>query len=302
MLTMSEISLDRKISKKCNETIVVSGSARSGTTILAKIIHSFKDVELLIEPPMLFSMFATISSIDEKYWRLLYETYLYEEFLINALSGRSINCNYLDDSSIYKVKSQELIEKRLNRSLRKTEAENMVQKCTIAYKMPDIVPFLPKLQDYYPGTKFIIMLREAPDVFNSLLEKKWFSDKSLNEENLIWPSYFVNQKRVPSWVNINDREEWIEMDELHRIAYYYIRVSEPVERLSGSIRVKYSELVKHPETTVKRVAEKLTLVWGEKTDEIIRTIKRRRKDVDRNIINKLKSPLREQVEYYSSIS
>tara|TARA_B100001964_G_C14005167_1_gene496800 strand:- start:312 stop:818 length:507 start_codon:yes stop_codon:yes gene_type:complete len=168
--------------------------------------------------------------------------------------------------------------------------------------MPDIVPFLPKLQDYYPGTKFIIMLREAPDVFNSLLEKKWFSDKSLNEENLIWPSYFVNQKRVPSWVNINDREEWIEMDELHRIAYYYIRVSEPVERLSGSIRVKYSELVKHPETTVKRVAEKLTLVWGEKTDEIIRTIKRRRKDVDRNIINKLKSPLREQVEYYSSIS
>ena len=111
---MTHFQLAPEISEKCNNAVLISGSARSGTTILSKILHSFKNVELVYEPPVLFSLFALLPEIEEKQWRLLYETYLYEEFFINALSGRSVNCNRKDDSSIFLVKDKEELDKRLN--------------------------------------------------------------------------------------------------------------------------------------------------------------------------------------------
>lgn len=300
---MSQVRLDIRISQKCNEAIVISGSSRSGTTIFGKILHSFEYVEYAYEPPMLFSLFALMQHLDEDHWKLLYETYLYEEFLMNALAGRSLNCNQADDSSIYNVKPVRLIEERLNKSLRKVDAELLAQKAHIVYKIPDVVPFLPHLKKYYPGINVIVLVRKAPYVFYSILEKGWFNDRSLREENLIWPNRYLNGVRIPFWVDPNDDEWWVEMDELHRVAYYYVRVNQAVKDIPGSIIVKYRDLVEKPETTVRLVADRLSLRWGDKTGQILSTVSDRRKDVDgSSIIQQLKPDLRGQVEYYSSIS
>ena len=64
-----------------------------------------------------------IEQLESNQWKFLYETYLYEEFLIPALAGRNINCNRQDDSSIYRVKTQTEIETRLNQSHSKSQAE-----------------------------------------------------------------------------------------------------------------------------------------------------------------------------------
>lgn len=299
---MSEIGLDRKISEKCNNAILISGSARSGTTIFGKILHTFQNVEYVHEPPMLFSLFALIGKLCGNEWKLLYETYLYEEFLMSSLAGRGLNCNRIDDSSIYNVKPVSLIEERLNKTLRKIDTEAMAQNSQIVYKMPDIVPFLSRLKYYYPKTRIVIILRKAPEVFNSLLEKGWFSDSALRDMNLIWPNRMLNGIRIPFWVGINDDEEWVEMDELHRIAYYYINVNSPVEKLQGCIKIKYDDLVEDPYATVKAVSDELGILWGEKTGEIINTVKRTQKDRDYTILNELRPDMREKVDYYSSIS
>jgi len=294
--------LDDYISKKCGTAIAVSGSARSGTTIIGKIIHTFQDVEYVHEPPMLFSLFGLISEMDENQWRLLYETYLYEEFLMNALAGRSLNCNRADDSSIYNVKSQKWIEERQNKSLRKMDAELLAHNSRISYKMPDVVPYLPLLKKYYPGTKIIMMLREAPDVFSSLLEKGWFKDETLREKNIIWPNRFLKNMRIPFWVDPAHDETWVEMDELHRIAYYYIRVNQSVEKLTDCIKIKYRDLVKDPRETVQALAKELNIRWGEKTDDVLNGVSRRRAIADDRILKNLEAKTREQVEYFSSIS
>jgi hypothetical protein len=301
-MKMSEVSLDGRISEKCNNAILISGSARSGTTIFGKILHTFHDVEYIYEPPMLFSLFALIEKLCSSEWKLLYETYLYEEFLMNSLAGRGLNCNRIDDSSIYNVKPVSLIEERLNRTLRKIDADVMAQNSRIIYKMPDIVPFLRQLKDYYPKTRLIIMLRKAPDVFSSLLEKGWFSNTSLRDKNLIWPNRMLKGMRIPFWVEIKDSEEWIEMDELHRVAYYYITVNSPVEKLQDCIKVKYDNIVENPHATVKAVSDELGILWGEKTDEVINTVKRKRTGTDYGILKELRPDVREKVEYYSDIS
>ena len=131
---MLEIS-DRAYSSVSN-AILISGSARSGTTIMGKVIHSFDGIEYTYEPPLLFSLFPLINQLAEQDWRLLYETYLYEEFMLNSLAGRAINCNRKDDSSIYNVKSESEVASRLQSTLSKNEAEILAKNRTIAYKMP----------------------------------------------------------------------------------------------------------------------------------------------------------------------
>lgn len=299
---MNEVRMEIRVSQKCNEATIITGSGRSGTTILGNVLHSFKCVEYAYEPPMLVSLFPLIGHINENAWKLLYETYLYEELLINALAGRSINCNRADDSSIYNAKPEQLIEERLTRSLRKVEAEQLAKDSRIIYKLPDIVAFMPQLKKYYPGTNIIITSREAPYVFYSNLEKGWFSDKSLREENRIWPNRFLNGIKVPFWVDPHDDEQWVGMDELHRIAYYYIRDNEAVKDIPDCIIVKYKDMVENPKKIAMTLAERLGLTFGEKTEQILSTISYKRKDADKSILSKLKPEIREKVCYYSNLS
>ncbi len=296
------MKLDNNICKICDKAIVISGGARSGTTIMGKIFHSFQEVEYAFEPPMLFSLFALLPDLQEEEWKLLYETYLYEEFLMNALAGRGLNCNREDDSSIYRVKAAKIIEERLNRSLGKSEAEDLARKSSIVYKIPDVVAFLPKLMDYYPGTRVVLMTRKAPEVFNSIREKGWFRASTLLHENLNWPNRFIHGLRIPFWVDPKDSDDWYHMDELHRIAYYYLRVNESIKDIPGCIRIRYDDLVKDPRDTIRSLSEHMNLTWGEKTEEILTTVRRTHKQRDPEILTGLEPKTRDLVFSYSDIS
>jgi hypothetical protein len=107
------MQLKESVKSKVNNSILITGSARSGTSIMGKIIHSLKNVEYVFEPPTLVSLFSVIHEMDEKHWSLLFQTYLYEEFLINAIAGRNLNFNTNDDSCIYNTKPRNEIEERL---------------------------------------------------------------------------------------------------------------------------------------------------------------------------------------------
>lgn len=284
-----------------SNAVLVTGSARSGTTIVGKIIHTFRGVEYAYEPPMLFSLFALIERMNEQDWRLLYETYLYEEFMLNALAGRSINCNQSDDSSIYNVKPLEEIEARLQRSLPKAEAEILAKCHTVAYKIPDIIPYVSKLTDYYPGTRVVVTMREAVGTINSLMQKKWFNEANANS-NLIWPFRIHEGTQIPFWVREEDDDLWLGLSELDRSAYYYIRVNENVNKIAGRITVSYTQLVRDPGKTVGELAERLGLKFGAITERILQEVKLTRPVRDDQIISGIHPSLREQVMHYSGLS
>ena len=84
--------------KISSSLIIISGISRSGTTFMGKILGSMKNIEYIYEPPTLLMLFNIINKIDKETWINLFETYIYEEFLINSLSGRYLNFNKNDDS------------------------------------------------------------------------------------------------------------------------------------------------------------------------------------------------------------
>jgi len=298
---MHKLELDKNIYDKCNEAIIITGTHRSGTTIMGKIINSCERVEYSFEPPMLFTLLPLINFLNEKDWKILYETYLYEELLVYSLAGRSINCNRIDDSSIYLVKGADEIESRLSRSLKKEKAIELALSSRIAYKMPIVGHLMPKLKKYYPGSKIVVMHRNAVDVFNSILGKGWFSSESLGKSNIKWwPFCKMKGVKVPCWIDPGDFDEWNAMDELHKTAYYYIMVNKSLKDILESILIEYDKLVADPVAETNSLFKKLNLQKGKKTDKLIANISRTNKQRDYEILSKLRPNVREEVEYYSN--
>ncbi len=299
---MSELALAPHIYDKVNQAIVISGSARSGTTILGKLLHSMEGVEYILEPPMLYCLMPMIDVLDGASWRLFYEAYLYEDFLVNALAGRTINCNRRDDSSIYNCKSVDLINKRLDYSFSKIETQELARHSTIAYKMPFIVPYLPKIREYYPGTRIVVIARNAVDVIYSIRTMGWFKDEVLFDQNLLWPYRIQGDMKAPFFVRKADVERWCQMDEVNRIAYYYIRMYEGLEKISDLTVVHYEDLVADPAERVMKLRERLGLRSGAMTDEIINSVKLRKyEDRVPGILDELKPKYLEKIKSVSDI-
>ena len=300
---MKSLTLGKKAYDKCNSAILLVGCERSGTTISGNLIHSFKNVEYIYEPLMMYSLFALMPSLKEKDWKLLYETYLYEEFLMNALAGRNLNFNPHDDTYILKVRSEKFVKSRLGCSFRKNELVKLAVSSRITYKVARNADFIPKLKTYYPGTKIVATTRKAPGVIKSILKKGWFSDDYLRLESGFFPRKIYKKTSIPYFVPEKDFEKWLKMDELHRAAYDYVQKNKDIEKISDCFRIKYSDLLANPAKIARNLAKYLNLVPGEKTAEIIASVDQTKKEAEWDpLLDKLSASLRREVRHYSSIS
>ena len=190
--------------EKASKAIIITGTGRSGTSIVGQLIHSMSNVEYIFEPQFIMSLSCLIHKLAEKDWKLLYETYLYEDFLINALAARNLNFNKNDDSYIYYTKSFDEINERLLRINRKNLAHDLSANAVIAYKMLENIDKICKIKKYYPLTKVVVMLRCAEDTINSILQKKWFSGI-----NILYPYKKYMNQAITFFVSAEDEAYWL---------------------------------------------------------------------------------------------
>ena len=278
-----------------SNAILLSGSARSGTTIIGKILHSFQNVEYVFEPTMIFTLLALRNKIGEDEFKAIYGSYLYDEFLVNSVAGRAINCNIHDDSSIYNVKSKKEILSRLKKINTKSKIESDIKTYNIAYKANSIVPFIPYIEKIYPKTKVLITLRGPIGVINSLLRKKWFSKKN-NEMSHSMPFRIKNDVNIPFWVEEHDDDIWIELSEIDRAAYYYIQTYGGIDNFNRYNLIRYTGLISNPTKVVEYLSDSLNLDFGIKTKSIINTIKPNMIERDINIISKISEEFRNRLK------
>lgn len=253
--------------------IFISGSARSGTTLMGKIIHSFEGVEYSFEPPLLASLLPLIDKMQEYQFRVLFETLVYEDLMMGQITGRAFNFNTNDDSFILRTKSKELIDKRLETIWNKDKAVKFAKKRKLAMKFPDVTPYLSMLQKYYPNIKLVIMLRKANTVLNSVLKKKWLTDENLAQRTLIWPGKSSDGPTIPFWVSDDDIDDWKQMNLYDRAGYYYCQVVEPIFKLKNSMIVIYEDILQKPDEAIKKIAETLNLNYGSKTISLIESVR-----------------------------
>jgi hypothetical protein len=252
--------------KACNNAILITGNGRSGTTILGKIIHSMQNVEYVFEPPLLVSLLPLISKIAESHFRLLVETYCFDELLLGQITGRGFNFNRNDDSCINLAKPQDEIDQRMAAAWSKTKAIDAAKNSRLLIKLPELTSLLPALRRLYPTMTFIVTRREPNSVIQSVIGKGWYKDATLQQ--CLWPSQTVDFL-TPFWVAPEDIDSWRQWSELERAAYYYIRNTEGATDVEGTISVAYERLVANPDKVVRELADQLGLEFGALTPQLI---------------------------------
>lgn len=255
-----------------SKSIFITGAARSGTTIMGNLIYSFKDVEYLYEPPMLFSLIPIIDQMNTQDWRLLFETYLFEDFLVDAIAGRRINLNLHDNSCIYHAKADEEVKRRLSRFVPKQDAYHIARRRRVVVKMPDILPFIGRIIDFYPDIQLLVTVRRPETVIASLLKRNWFSDETLRESVMIWPSKEGFEMTVPSWLPEELIQQWFVSSEVERCCLYYLIMYESVVSLASCLVVDYDLFVENPNKMMDHISSSLKLDYGTKTTSILSSV------------------------------
>ena len=279
-----------------NRSIAITGVARSGTTLLGKLIHTLDNVEYFFEPPLLLPILLSIpeSSISER--SFLLESYLYEELFLGAIAGRLINTNKNDESSIFHAKSPSELAFRFSRSWRRFELEEISKTKTLAFKLPSAAAPLKEMKDRYPGMRVIHCFRRPQQVIASLLKKGWFKPKEAFDSPLR-PYKWIGNRSFPWWVYAEDADRYYEYDETNRCAYYYLQVVACAQDKDSFEWVDYDRLVMKPLEVLEGLVEGTSLALSGKTLEVVGGISRRTPIADRSLLQMCSEDLKAIYEY-----
>lgn len=265
------LAIDAKAHAVAGRAILITGAARTGTTMMGQLIQSLDDVEYIFEPPALFSLMPLIDRIAPEDWRLMYETYLFEDVLLEALAGRRLNFNSHDDSSVYRAKAETEIHARLAKSHRRGELVERAARSAIAYKMPDMIPLVPKLFELFPETAPVIMVRRPDRVIASALAKGWFSNEALQHAPAVWPFRRHRGFAVPFWLPEGETETWLTAAELERCARYYLYMYESSPPGFATV-IDYDAFLTGPASAFGKLADRLGRLQGPKTETLLAAV------------------------------
>ena len=263
--------------KLANESYLITGCARSGTSIFGSILGSMQNTEYSYEPPMILALFSQINKIKKKEWMFLFESYLLEEFYVNSLAGRTINTNKNDDSSIYNFKDNEEINKRIIKSHSRLDIIKKISFDKVVFKNPDILLNCIKILNYYPKLKLLITKRDNFEIIESLFRKKWFDQNNLNK-GVIWPFKIYKNSKIPYFIDDSEFDFWLSLNQINKAAFYVSKIIEIQKRLPNNriTYLDYNKLLDNKFDYVSNISKKLNMKMTEKTLKILKSIKKRK--------------------------
>jgi hypothetical protein len=257
--------------KNIENTIVITGAGRSGTSVLGRLISTLNAVKYHYEPPMVWMLAGLLSmkvlepSVAE--WLLRY--YLHEELLCESASGRRANLRPMDESLVLNaIPWHELISRMVSVRTRNDAIRLILEKkLRLAIKSPSIIDAVPFIAGALPKAQFIVIVRRGHDVVRSVLNKGWLSDEGL--QNNYYPYKVVGGIRIPHLVEDELAGKWLRWDAVTRACYMWRRDAEFARPLlSGEFKrrvhfVSYEKLVVSPEDVMSGVS---TFLLAEPTD------------------------------------
>ena len=191
------------------------GPGRSGTSFFSKWLASHEDHELMFDPPILHRLLSLYGEVDNKTISDLINLYIYRDGLEAKTIGRSINMRKSDLSYSLAYKTPGSIQKKF-------EITDFTAS-SICVKVTDAVFKLSELKKEFPNFSFLLVVRHPDDVIRSIKEKGWFSQYRFNENlsvsTLVWKNY--NGFRVPHWLPLSNYDEWLNLSDTDRAAFYY---------------------------------------------------------------------------------
>ena len=290
--------LSHEIENIVSKGIFITGSTRSGTTMMGQLISSLLNVEYVEEPPMIRLLLSLINKLPKKIFKFFYEGYIFEDHMMFSIPGRKINLNKFDQSSIYNSKSINDINKRLKKSYRRLEIYPKALKSIPALKLPEVSSSLKLFFKYYPDLRVIIMLRNPESVISSMIQKEWYTDKALYGKHGQW--LFLNEKfskngNTPDWLKKKEVKKFYKMTEIERASMYYmfeyqniINLGKNILNKNNVILLDYNKFIADPNKYFNFITKKFNFKLSTKTRLLLKKVKEPKKNrpLDWHLIDK----------------
>jgi hypothetical protein len=250
--------------------IIITGLPRSGTTLLGNLLGSCENVEYFFEPPMMNIIMNNLSNkVDQETWKAVFEEYRNYELMFESLAGRRLNFNSHDDTHVYKLISEEVIESRQSKSWRSFELENILQQFVFCFKTPGLGSGAVMLQKAYPNAIFIVLLRDIASVVKSIQVKGWFND---NVPASIRNCTMYHGLAIPDIISQEHHENWHSISEIQRIILYIFYQYKTLGNLKNLIFVDFNSLSQNP-NLFYNLTTSLDLITSSKTDLLLQSVK-----------------------------
>tara|TARA_A100001015_G_C14936632_1_gene690764 strand:- start:431 stop:1375 length:945 start_codon:yes stop_codon:yes gene_type:complete len=282
--------------KKLRETLIIIGATRSGTTLVENVVSSFKFVECFDEPPMIYALLSQSNFLDRDMLNFLFKSYIFEERLMMSVSGRNLNLNKKDQSSIYKSKNINDIKKRLNKSHRRISTLKNIDKYIASFKIVDVGKNIIELKKIFSQSKFILVLRKPLSVINSIINRGWYSNNQIKSISGISGKWiFKNNKNInyPHWLPSRLHSSFLKMKEVDRCALYYLFEYENFLKLikndkKNLIIFDYDDFILNPKKITNYINLKTNTNPSHETDLLLKKIKKQNTVISKRVseINK----------------
>tara|TARA_B100000959_G_scaffold225037_1_gene239016 strand:- start:1968 stop:2957 length:990 start_codon:yes stop_codon:yes gene_type:complete len=216
--------------------VIITGVCRSGKTLLGRILGTLKNVEYMDEPWLatILPHFLGNKLIDPQVAKDFMASYV-EELFNDVILLRQTNFRPNDQSSIWDRKGiKELYERLINLHTRDDVRDYVrSKKPTLILNLSLTNPFLFFLKESLPGCKIIHVIRNGLDVALEVEKKKWYSNERLRKpicNGLLYRIHksnkFLGKYYIPWWVEKNDEEKFLKMNDFTKGLYFWRRYFE----------------------------------------------------------------------------
>lgn len=266
-------------------TVILTGSARSGKTILGNILGACEHAEHIDESWLLGQLPALVGSgaIAEPLGISLFQTYAYEQ-LAGRMLMREASFRPTDRSFIGAQKPTDEIVRRLIHFQSRADVGRHLaaHAVTLVLTLPDTVPFCDFFAKAMPGCAIVHVARNGFAVAASVRDKHWFADEELRRpQHTYLCRQFTDSRGVwhlPYWIADGDEAAFLQFTEYSRGLYYWRRLMEMGLRASRAVPpgrlhvLTYDALVDDARAVAGGLADTLGLTRTRITENLIEKV------------------------------
>jgi hypothetical protein len=240
--------------------VVITGVARSGTTLFGKIIGSFSNTFYIFEPPTFRLIPPLIQKgyLKEKQGSELLKAILFDELYLQIIHGRYINFNEKDDSYIGHYINPDQIKQRWEKYRRRKDVIEDLENNNYLFvlKIPNIQPSLDILNTLFNNIKFVHCIRDGNNIVSSSIRRDFFTEDYLNNRNIEWSNEF-DKIKIPWFINQRDYSSFLKWNQYTRSAYIWRILTEMglgyTNKNKNVFEFKFEDFIKNPEPFVGKI-------------------------------------------------
>ena len=243
--------------------IIITGVARSGTTLLGKIVGSFSNAHYCFEPHTFILIPPLIQKgyLSEKQGSELLKALLFEELFLQILHGRYVNFNKNEDSYIGNYIDPEAIKLRWKNYKRRKDIIEYLKNYDYLFilKIPNIQPILETVKKIFKGVKLIHVIRDGNDVVSSSVRRDFYSRDYLNKRSIDW-SEEINSLKEPWFIDKKNQGLFFKWNYYTRAAYIWRILTEMGLKFADHnktnvLQLKHEDFIKNPIFLLGKIEE-----------------------------------------------